>query len=84
MKELTEWLQRQNENKSDGNWIYSYRFAELQVASDFKLKTSDWDNAELADKEEMFAFWKTRREMAAWEQHLQDEKLEKMRQKGKK
>lgn len=85
MKELTDWLKAEQERgQDDGNWLYSYRFAELQIAEAWHLKPSEWDRAEMDDKEEMFAFWKCRREMSAWENHLAEQRIEKSRKASKK
>lgn len=78
-----KWL-KANNKKEDGHWEYSYRFAELQIASEYKLKPSEWDEASMEDKEEMFAFWKNKREMESWENYLQEQKIEKMKRDNKK
>lgn len=85
MSELVKWL-NENDKGDDGNWTYSYRFAELMVARDMGLlPSSKWDNLSLADKEEAFTLWKNQKEMQRWEQYLQRAELEKsQRNKGKK
>ena len=79
-----KWL---NENKTNdnGNWTYSYRFAELMVAKEMDLlPPSKWDSLSLEDKEETFTLWKNQKEMTRWEQHLQEVEMEKMQKRKNK
>lgn len=74
LKELATWLKKQNEHAP--HWTFSYRFAELQVAESWHKSPDEWNQLELREKEEMFAFWKSRQEMKNWESHLQQKALQ--------
>jgi len=79
-----QWLkvEREKAGKDEGGWLYSYRFGELRVARDMNLlPPSRWDGLSIEDKEEVFALWKSQREMEAWEGYLEEKRLEKIRKR---
>ena len=55
------------------------------VAEDMNLlPPSKWDSLSLEDKEETFTLWKNKKEMARWEQHLQEVEMEKVQKRKNK
>lgn len=76
LTELRRLLQAAH--KDEATWAYTGRFAELKAAKAWHRTSSEWDALSKAAREEMYAHWRTEVTMAAWEEHLQAQRLAKL------